>query len=228
MMQELEFSWHRLIRPAALGCVVVGLALLAFRFVIPSDTGSNYDSGSGLIQTGKGSGTLLVAPAAPPTIARPPEPTTTVSARSVAVYITGAVARPEVYTLPHDARVKDVVLAAGGLTDDADSERINLAAHIEDAQHIHILRIGETAAPVASSGAGVDASVSSTSNLVNLNTASAAELEDLDGIGQKLAERIITYRETEGPFESVDDLGNVTGIGPKLLNDLRPLVTVGP
>ncbi|MCG8348112.1 MAG: ComEA family DNA-binding protein [Chloroflexales bacterium] len=227
-MQELEFSWHRFIRPAALGCVVVGLALLAFRFVIPSDTGSSYVATSGLIQADKGSGILLAVPAVTPVIARKTDSTALDPVKYVAVYITGAVARPEVYKLPHDARIKDVVLAAGGLTDDADSERINLAAHIEDAQHIHILRIGETAAPVAGSGAGMDSSASSASNLVNLNTASAAELEDLDGIGQKLAERIITYRETEGPFESVDDLGNVTGIGSKLLNDLRPLVTVGP
>jgi competence protein ComEA len=155
-----------------------------------------------------------------------PRPNSTPTAAFVIVYISGAVQQPDVYEVPAAARVKDVVLAAGGLTEDAAIDEINLAEHVADAQHIHIRRQGES--PSSSAPTGDDAVRDSKDGPLNLNTASAADLDGLPGIGQSLAERIIEYRTTNGPFKSVEDLQKVKGIGPALFAKLAPLVAVGP
>jgi competence protein ComEA len=144
----------------------------------------------------------------------------------VIVYISGAVQQPDVYQVPAVARVKDVVLAAGGLAEDAAVDEINLADRVADGQHIHIRRQGETL-PSQSSTSG-DTAESSQDGPLNLNTASAADLDDLQGIGPSIAERIIEYRTTNGPFQAVEDLQKVKGVGPALFAKLMPLVTVGP
>jgi competence protein ComEA len=154
------------------------------------------------------------------------EPQSTPPAVDAIVYISGAVQHPDVYQVPAAARVKDVVLAAGGFTEDAAAEEINLADRIADAQHIHIRRQGEQASEPAPTAD--EAADDSNDGLVNLNTASAADLDALSGIGPSLAERIIEYRTTNGPFQSVEDLQKVKGIGPALFAKLLPLVTVGP
>jgi competence protein ComEA len=141
--------------------------------------------------------------------------------------VSGAVAAPDVYRLPEGARVKDAVLAAGGLRDDAASEDVNLAAPLSDAQHVHIPHIGE-AAPVAAPSAPAPVGQPASGGLINLNQANLADLEELPGVGQAIAERIIAYREQQGLFQSVEDLQNVTGIGAKLFAKISPLVTVEP
>jgi competence protein ComEA len=170
--------------------------------------------------------TLLAQPTAPDlatedrvALTIPSEPTFAI------VYISGAVKRPDVYRLPADARVKDVVLAAGGLSADAASEQINLAAPISDAQHIHVPRQGEQPASAGGTSSPATAAANS-SGLTNLNTANQAELEDLPGIGAILAERIIAYREANGPFTRIEDLRKVSGIGEKLFERLSVLVVV--
>lgn len=155
----------------------------------------------------------------------PPTATSEPTPAPVVVYISGAVAQPDVYELPPDARVIDVVRAAGGLTDDADSERVNLAARIHDAEHIHVPRVGEPAPPPEASTDAPSGSDSS-SGLININTASAAELTELDGIGEITAQRIVDYRNTNGPFPSIESLQDVQGIGPVILEQMRPLITV--
>ncbi|GIW00671.1 ComEA family DNA-binding protein [Roseiflexus sp.] len=145
----------------------------------------------------------------------------------IVAYISGAVRAPDVYQLPVGARVKDLVLAAGGLSDDADIERINLAAPIADGQHVRVPWIGDGATMAATAPTESPASGES-SGLIDLNRATAAELDALPGIGNVLANRIVEWREREGPFQSVDDLGKVEGIGPALLAKLKPLVTVAP
>jgi competence protein ComEA len=147
-------------------------------------------------------------------------------AADVIVYISGAVQQPDVYQVPAIARVKDVVLAAGGLTEDAAIDEINLADRVTDAQHIHIRRQGETLPSQHSTND--DAAESSQDGPLNLNTASTADLDDLPGIGPSIAERIIEYRTTNGPFQAVEDLQKVKGIGPALFAKLVPLVAVGP
>lgn len=158
-------------------------------------------------------------------------PQATPTPQDVVVYISGAVQQPDVYALPYDARVKDVVLAAGGFLADADSEQVNLAARIEDEQHIHIPHIGEEPLPAGrsdgagSAGTGVrDDSVAA--SLINLNRANQSELEELPGVGQVIAQRIVEYRQANGPFTSVDELQNVTGVGPAMFEKISPLVTV--
>jgi len=144
---------------------------------------------------------------------------------TVIVYISGAVGVPDVYELPSDARIKDLVLAAGGLTTDANPERINLAERLKDSEHVHVPRQGESPddGRVVADTAGV-----AQGGPLNLNTASASDLDSLPGIGQSFADRIIEYRTTNGPFTSVGDLQKVKGIGAALFAKIAPLVSVGP
>lgn len=142
------------------------------------------------------------------------------------VYISGAIQHPDVYQVPANARVKDVVLAAGGLTEDAAVDRVNLAEHVADAQHIHIPRQGENPPDMAASGESAPAAGQETA--LNINTASAADLDGLPGIGQSIAQRIVEYRTTNGPFQSVEDLQKVKGVGPALFAKIASLITVGP
>ncbi|MFQ3632531.1 helix-hairpin-helix domain-containing protein [Roseiflexus sp.] len=145
----------------------------------------------------------------------------------IVAYVSGAVRAPDVYQLPVGARVKDLVVAAGGLSDDADIERINLAAPISDGQHVRVPWIGE-ATIVAEAPPDEPDTGAGSGTLLDLNRATVAELDALPGIGAVLANRIVEWREREGPFQSVDDLGKVDGIGPALLAKLAPLVTVAP
>ena len=144
---------------------------------------------------------------------------------TVIVYISGAVGAPDVYELPSDARIKDLVLAAGGLTADADQEQINLAERLKDSEHIHVPRVGETSVDHAGNA---DTAGATQSGLLDLNTASASDLDNLPGIGQSFADRIIEYRTSNGPFASVEDLQKVKGIGAALFAKIAPLVSVGP
>jgi competence protein ComEA len=173
--------------------------------------------------------TQLQEPIDAPTNADPPSTprsTDTPSLPStVIVYISGAVGVPDVYELPSDARIKDLVLAAGGLTADADPERINLAERLKDSEHVHVPRQGES--PDAGA-AVVDTASVGQGGLLDLNTASASDLDSLPGIGQSFADRIIEYRTANGPFTSVEDLQKVKGIGAALFAKIAPLVSVGP
>ncbi|MGQ9925851.1 MAG: helix-hairpin-helix domain-containing protein [Chloroflexaceae bacterium] len=141
------------------------------------------------------------------------------------VYISGAVWYPDVYRLPAGARVNDVVTAAGGLRPEAAGEQVNLAEPLRDAQHVHIPSVTEVAAgaPAVADAPGADGP-----RLLDLNRASAAELEELPGIGPILAGRIVARREEQGPFRAVEELREVTGIGEKLFAQIAPLVTVAP
>jgi len=144
------------------------------------------------------------------------------------IHVAGAVLRPGVYALDEHSRVNDAIEAAGGLAPNADEAALNLAAPLHDGQRISIPALGEPLPPDAPSAAAAPPASPSggAKSLVNLNTASAAELDALPGIGAVLAQRIIDDRQANGPYASVDDLARVRGIGPVLLEDLRPLVTV--
>lgn len=156
---------------------------------------------------------ILVAPTAVPT----PGP--------IRVYISGAVRQPDVYTLPPGSIVKDGLVAAGGAAPDADLDHINLAQPLSDGQQVVVPRRGEALSPDAVS---TTASSSTASGLININTASAQELEALPGIGPILAQSIVSYRNEHGPFQSIDDLKDVPGIGDARFEQLKGLITVGP
>ncbi len=133
----------------------------------------------------------------------------------VVAHVVGAVAAPGVVRLPAGSRVVDALAAAGGATADADLGRLNLARVLGDGEQIVVPRPGDptSLAQVSPQGGGAG-------QLVDLNTASVAELDGLPGVGPVLAQRIVDRR----PFTSVDELDEVSGVGPTLLERLRPLV----
>ncbi|WP_461215374.1 helix-hairpin-helix domain-containing protein [Lacticaseibacillus sp. GG6-2] len=142
------------------------------------------------------------------------------------VHIKGAVVHPGIYPVDGTTRWAAVVALAGGLTKDADVATVNLAAIAEDQASLLIPKVGESVAPSAATPTG--GSTESASALVNLNTATEAELQTLSGIGPKKAADIIAYREEHGGFTAIEELKEVSGIGDKTFEKLAPLVTVGP
>ena len=149
-------------------------------------------------------------------------------AASIFVHIDGAVVAPGVYELTEaHPRVNDAVMAAGGLAEDADTSALNLAAVLSDGEKIHVPRQGEVVSGQASSGAasGSDAGASS-SGVININTATAEELDSLPGIGPSTAAAIVEDRERNGPFASPEDLMRVSGIGEGKFSKLKDQIRV--
>lgn len=185
-----------------------------------------------------------------PSVADTEEAGTQGTAR-VVVHVSGQVVTPGVVGLPAGARVDDAVRAAGGTTAEADLAAVNLARTVVDGEQVHVPAPGEEPPAVAgppaaedgdsgdgrglgdSGGSGdagsagsADAEPSGGVGLIDLNTASIAELEELPGVGPAIGQRIIDHRETNGPFETVEDLLEVSGIGPATLEKIAPMATV--
>jgi competence protein ComEA len=140
------------------------------------------------------------------------------TATSVVVSVVGLVAQPGLVTLPSGARVADAVAAAGGLLPEADPATVNLAAVVADGEQIAVGLAGTAPGrPPAGPAAG---------GRVNLNTATVADLDALPGIGPVLAQRIVDHRARAGRFASVDELNDVSGIGPAIFAGLADLVAV--
>jgi competence protein ComEA len=134
------------------------------------------------------------------------------SSGDVVVDVTGAVAKPGVYRLPEGSRVNDAVKRAGGATGKAEVESLNLAAHLADGQQVVV---PEGGSPTATAGG------ESEDGPISLSTATAAELDTIDGIGPVTAEDIIKFREEHGGLSSVDQLDQISGIGPATMEALR-------
>lgn len=144
----------------------------------------------------------------------------------VTVDVKGAVKKPGVYQLKSSSRVHDALLKAGGMTDEADLKSINQAQKLVDEAVVYVAKVGENVVDVTTNTNASTATSQAKAGLVNLNTATEADFQTISGIGQKRAQDIIAYRETNGKFKSVDDLKNVTGIGAKTLEKLKEYVTV--
>lgn len=144
----------------------------------------------------------------------------------VCVHVAGCVAAPGVVSLPEGSRVSDAVDAAGGLTAGAAPQAVNLARVLADGEQVVIPSTAEASAPAAPSSAEGAAGTPAAGGKVNLNTADAAELQTLSGVGAAKAAKIIAHREKNGPFKTVDDLVDVSGIGEKTLEALRPDICV--
>ncbi|MCR4441319.1 MAG: helix-hairpin-helix domain-containing protein [Peptococcaceae bacterium] len=142
--------------------------------------------------------------------------------RVLAVHVVGAVEKPGLYSLQEGARVYDAVQLAVPLAE-ADLAQINLAAPLVDGKQVYVPSKGEK--PSSSAAPSYRLGVKST-GLININTAGKEELERLPGIGPALAQRIIEYREKNGPFKKVDEITGVSGIGPSLLEKARNMITV--
>jgi competence protein ComEA len=144
-------------------------------------------------------------------------------AAPLVVYVCGAVTRPGVYRLPSGSRVTDLLDLAGGPSAKADLSAVNLAGKLADGQQVVIPKRGQ--APVASASTSTP-DASPTGAIVNINTATAAELDGLQGVGPSTAQKIIAYRTANGGFKSIDELKNVPGIGDAKFAALKPYVTV--
>lgn len=150
----------------------------------------------------------------------------------VIVHVVGRVKKPGLITLEEGARVADAIEAAGGVTKTADLTRINLARVLHDEEHLVILNSDED--PPEREGAQLEGGSHANGNgndhgsddVLNLNTADQSALEGLPGVGPVMADRIIAWREENGPFSSVEDLHEISGVGPKIFAQLEPLVTV--
>jgi competence protein ComEA len=173
----------------------------------------------------------------------------------LAVHVIGAVPRPGLYEFAEGARVQDAIDAAGGLLTDANVDALNLAALLKDGQQLVIpykdgrevssgadsvqLPSSESngssssdgsspgsSPPDSSSGTGPSDGVSNNTELVNINTATLDELNALPGIGPTTAQKIIDYRTANGPFSTIEDIINVSGIGTATFEEIKDLITV--
>ena len=140
---------------------------------------------------------------------------------NVFVHVTGAVRRPGVYRLPAWARLDLAVRRAGGPARGADLEGVNLAAKVADGQQVivPVRGAGGGSAEAAAPGAG-----ESSAGPVSLNTATLAQLDELEGVGPVTAQKILDWRKQHGGFRSIDDLKQISGIGPKRFDSLKDKV----
>ena len=166
-----------------------------------------------------------LAAALPKDTAAAPEST---ESRKIVVYVTGEVTNPGVYELDKDSRVNDALILAGGCTEEADMNRINLASPLSDGAQITVPKLGGadggpeqepivTVQPVDETSAN---------GLVNINTASEAQLETLPGVGPATAKAIVEYRDKHGDFKKISDIKKVSGIGDAKFERIRDLITV--
>ena len=152
------------------------------------------------------------------------EPTSTVGAPSVLVHVLGAVVRPGLVELDAGARVVDAIAAAGGMTADADPAGVNLARVLVDGEQLAVPVAGQVPPPAVGGAAAPGGGPAD--GLVHLNTAGVTELDTLPRIGPALAQRILDWRDANGPFTSVDQLLDVAGIGDTVFAGLEPLVAL--
>lgn len=134
------------------------------------------------------------------------------------VDIKGAVKNPGVYQMKVGDRVKDALEAAGGLTEEADSQKVNLAKRLEDQMVIVVPKVGEESEEIPP---GETRKEATKEGKVNINTATVEELKTLKGVGEKKAEAIIEYRKKNGSFQTKEDLMKVRGIGKKLFESFQ-------
>ncbi|MDX1412893.1 MAG: ComEA family DNA-binding protein [Candidatus Promineifilaceae bacterium] len=168
----------------------------------------------------------------------PPAPTPTAmpteTPQPIQVYVTGQVIEPDVYVLAPGSRIKQLVEAAGGFTDDANTAAINLAQPLVDGAHVHVPALSDEPAssppvvsdpvPLRSDGAN---QIEISGNLININVASKEELETLPGIGPVTAQKIIDYRQINGAFTRIESIMEVPGIGEGKFEQIKALITAG-
>lgn len=203
------------------GVVVARAALQVPGTVVPdtrtgspadADSGTGSEGGAGPVAAGAGA---VHGPGNSSATTSPGPPDD-----QVVVHVVGAVEREGLVELPAGARVADALEAAGGPTPEADVGVLNLARPVVDGEQVHVPLPGEEP-PVPPAGGAVEPGP------IDLNRADAAQLEELPGVGPVLAERIVEWRTENGGFTSVDDLAQVRGIGPSLLEQVRELVRAG-
>lgn len=196
MEGERPRPWGYMLLCAAV-CLSVGILLGKFGLAAPRGT------------------PITIATAAPSEMALP-----AATSAPLRVYVSGAVHQPAVYELAPDSIVADALTAAGGAAPDADLDQINLALEVQDQQHVYVPRQGETMAVPAGSRMG------EVVGLININTATAADLEQLPRIGPVMAQQIVDYREANGPFTRIEDIQDVPNVGPATFEAIREQICV--
>jgi competence protein ComEA len=230
-----KFTRNQLIAAYCIvGLALVGMVVLVFR------TGATKPSGGvRVIDPGQMSASAALTPATTDQTPLPPP--------KLCVHVAGKVKTPGVYELDPGSRIKDAVKAAGGSLPNADLDSINLAEKLEDGQQIYIAAKGQVQPPALSIVRGGESSKPKApakgeaggkgktgpqklsapgQGTVNINSAGLEDLQRLPGIGPAYAQRIIDYRVQHGRFQSIDELDEVKGIGPKKLEKLRPFVSL--
>lgn len=143
--------------------------------------------------------------------------------------IKGSVKEPGIYSFSSEERVYDVLKRAGGLLEEADSDRINFSAKIEDQQVLYIPAVSEEPPEHLNQSAspeGKQSTADTEPSKININTASPSELQQIPGIGSVKAQEIIRFREENGSFQKVEDLQEISGIGEKTVEKLKNFVTI--
>jgi competence protein ComEA len=205
-------------RSSGQALVWVVAAVLATLALVRVVGGAEKGSGGGVTPVRVDRG-----PAAPP---GPGAPAGSGTAAGTYVHVAGRVRRPGLYRLPSAARVAQAIERAGGPARGADVSAVNLAARIEDGQQIVLPRVGATPAAAAAAAGAAGSPGAAAGAKLSLAQASQQQLEELDGIGPTLAERIIEYRDENGGFRSLGELKEVEGIGEKRFQSLSE--AVGP
>ncbi|AZI58448.1 ComEA family DNA-binding protein [Nakamurella antarctica] len=205
---------------ASVAALAAVAAALGVWLTVPSQQQVPAMPLSGLGLTGLGAGESAAASASrvssPPATAAP-------ALTEIFVSVTGKVARPGLVRLEPGARVADAIAAAGGIAEGVDLTGLNLAAKLSDGDSVVVISgAGNVVGTQQSSNSGA----ANTGKLINLNTADATLLETLPGVGPVMAANIIGRRESDGPFTAVEQLQEVSGIGPSRYATLSPLVTV--
>ena len=175
--------------------------------------------------------TPIPAPIVIQSITPLPTPTSapTATPQPIQVYVSGAVTQPGVYALPWDSRVQEAIAAAGGPALDADLVRVNLAERVYDEQQVYVPAQNEAVTPPLPTAVPRPTAATGSSlpgQRININTASVDALVALPGIGPVLAQRIVEYRQTNGPFSRPADITKVKGIGDGILAKIKDWITV--
>jgi competence protein ComEA len=160
-----------------------------------------------------------------PTATRAP----TATPQPIQVYVSGAVTLPGVYSISWDSRVQQAIVAAGGTTMYADLVRVNLAERLYDGQQVYVPMQNEAATPILPTPVSQPTAailLSLPGSKININTASNSDLEALPGIGPTLAQRIVEYRQANGPFNRLEDIKKVKGIGDGIFAEIKDWITV--
>lgn len=168
----------------------------------------------------------------PPQATAIPGPTPT--PQPITVFVNGQVAVPEIYTLSFGSMVDDAITAAGGFTVEAHTDIVNLAQPLTDGMQVYVpsrSEVGDQPVPLVSNGLAGESSpgadTPSAGERINLNAAGKSQLESLPGVGPSTAQKILDYREDNGSFGTIEEVMNVSGIGPSKFEQMAPYVTVG-
>lgn len=148
------------------------------------------------------------------------------ASKMIYVDVKGAVNRPGVYALKSGLRIQDALTKAGGTTNNADINHVNMAQQVNDQQVVYVPVNGEVTTPIGSSTVSSGESDSATGPIINLNTATKEQLMQITGVGDKKADLILQYRQEHGQFKSVDDLKEVSGFGDKSVANIKDQLAV--